>query len=444
MVQFGVYTYRKHMQRREGMFVNKKDYKPRLIDRTIDEFLETFGAICIEGPKWCGKTWTSSYHSNSEIMLGNPEGNFQNRQLAEMSPSLVLEGEAPRLIDEWQEVPQLWDAVRYKVDQNAKKGQFILTGSATPNHKGILHSGAGRIAKLRMRPMSLYESGNSGGEVSLKQICEGKIEAKITGEVNLKQIIDFIIRGGWPANQDTALKQAAYLPVQYIRAILDDDVYRMDNIKRDKHKMELLLRSLARNEATTATNKKLKNDMKEIDDEDIDVDTVAAYLDIFSRLFLTENQLPFEPKLRSSIRIKQAEKRHLSDPSLAAALLNASPEMLLQDLNTLGFLFEALCERDLKIYAETFGAGLYHYQDYNNNEMDAVIEMPNGEWCGFEIKLGANQIEAAAENLIRIRNDIKNNGGKEPSSLCVICGLSNAAYQRPDGVFVVPITALKD
>ena len=432
------------MQRREGMFVNKKDYKPRLIDRTIDEFLETFGAICIEGPKWCGKTWTSSYHSNSEIMLGNPEGNFQNRQLAEMSPSLVLEGEAPRLIDEWQEVPQLWDAVRYKVDQNAKKGQFILTGSATPNHKGILHSGAGRIAKLRMRPMSLYESGNSGGEVSLKQICEGKIEAKITGEVNLKQIIDFIIRGGWPANQDTALKQAAYLPVQYIRAILDDDVYRMDNIKRDKHKMELLLRSLARNEATTATNKKLKNDMKEIDDEDIDVDTVAAYLDIFSRLFLTENQLPFEPKLRSSIRIKQAEKRHLSDPSLAAALLNASPEMLLQDLNTLGFLFEALCERDLKIYAETFGAGLYHYQDYNNNEMDAVIEMPNGEWCGFEIKLGANQIEAAAENLIRIRNDIKNNGGKEPSSLCVICGLSNAAYQRPDGVFVVPITALKD
>ena len=432
------------MQRREGMFVNKKDYIPRLIDRTIDEFLETFGAICIEGPKWCGKTWTSSYHSNSEIMLGNPEGNFQNRQLAEMSPSLVLEGEAPRLIDEWQEVPQLWDAVRYKVDQNAKKGQFILTGSATPNHKGILHSGAGRIAKLRMRPMSLYESGNSGGEVSLKQICEGKIEAKITGEVNLKQIIDFIIRGGWPANQDTALKQAAYLPVQYIRAILDDDVYRMDNIKRDKHKMELLLRSLARNEATTATNKKLKNDMKEIDDEDIDVDTVAAYLDIFSRLFLTENQLPFEPKLRSSIRIKQAEKRHLSDPSLAAALLNASPEMLLQNLNTLGFLFEALCERDLKIYAETFGAGLYHYQDYNNNEMDAVIEMPNGEWCGFEIKLGANQIEAAAENLIRIRNDIKNNGGKEPSSLCVICGLSNAAYQRPDGVFVVPITALKD
>lgn len=377
-------------------------------------------------------------------MLGNPDGNFQNRQLAQMSPSLVLEGETPRLIDEWQEVPQLWDAVRYKVDQNGNKGQFILTGSATPNHKGILHSGAGRIAKLRMRPMSLFESGNSSGDISLKDICEGRIEPKISGEVDLRKLINFIIRGGWPANQETTLKQAAYLPIQYIRAVLDDDVYRIDNVKRDKHKMELLLRSLARNEATTVTNKKLKNDIKEIDDEDIDVETVAAYLDVFQRLFLTDNQNPFEAKLRSSIRIKQAEKRHLSDPSLAAALLNATPEMLLNDLNTLGFLFEALCERDLKIYAESFDAELYHYQDYNNNEMDAVIAMPDGKWCGFEIKLGANQIDMAAENLIKIKNEIKASGGTAPDSLCVICGLSNAAYQRPDGVFVVPITALRN
>lgn len=377
-------------------------------------------------------------------MLGSPDGNFQNRQLAQMSPSLVLEGETPRLIDEWQEVPQLWDAVRYKVDQSGNKGQFILTGSATPNHKGILHSGAGRIAKLRMRPMSLFESGNSSGDISLKDICEGRIEPKISGEVDLRKLIDFIIRGGWPANQETTLKQAAYLPIQYIRAVLDDDVYRIDNVKRDKHKMELLLRSLARNEATTVTNKKLKNDIKEIDDEDIDVETVSAYLDVFQRLFLTDNQKPFEAKLRSSIRIKQAEKRHLSDPSLAAALLNATPEMLLNDLNTLGFLFEALCERDLKIYAESFDAELYHYQDYNNNEMDAVIAMPDGKWCGFEIKLGANQIDMAAENLIKIKNEIKASGGIAPDSLCVICGLSNAAYQRPDGVFVVPITALRN
>lgn len=424
--------------------MERKDYRPRLIDNIIDSYLEEFGAVCVEGPKWCGKTWTSSYHCKSEIMLGNPDGNFQNRQLAQMSPSLVLEGETPRLIDEWQEVPQLWDAVRYKVDQSGNKGQFILTGSATPNHKGILHSGAGRIAKLRMRPMSLFESGNSSGDISLKDICEGRIEPKISGEVDLRKLIDFIIRGGWPANQETTLKQAAYLPIQYIRAVLDDDVYRIDNVKRDKHKMELLLRSLARNEATTVTNKKLKNDIKEIDDEDIDVETVSAYLDVFQRLFLTDNQKPFEAKLRSSIRIKQAEKRHLSDPSLAAALLNATPEMLLNDLNTLGFLFEALCERDLKIYAESFDADLYHYQDYNNNEMDAVIAMPNGKWCGFEIKLGANQIDMAAENLIKIKNEIKANGGIAPDSLCVICGLSNAAYQRPDGVFVVPITALRN
>lgn len=424
--------------------MERKDYRPRLIDNIIDSYLKAFGAVCVEGPKWCGKTWTSSYHCQSEIMLGNPDGNFQNRQLAQMSPSLVLEGETPRLIDEWQEVPQLWDAVRYKVDQNGNKGQFILTGSATPNHKGILHSGAGRIAKLRMRPMSLFESGNSSGDISLKDICEGRIEPKISGEVDLRKLIDFIIRGGWPANQETTLKQAAYLPIQYIRAVLDDDVYRIDNVKRDKHKMELLLRSLARNEATTVTNKKLKNDIKEIDDEDIDVETVSAYLDVFQRLFLTDNQKPFEAKLRSSIRIKQAEKRHLSDPSLAAALLNATPEMLLNDLNTLGFLFEALCERDLKIYAESFDADLYHYQDYNNNEMDAVIAMPNGKWCGFEIKLGANQIDMAAENLIKIKNEIKANGGIAPDSLCVICGLSNAAYQRPDGVFVVPITALRN
>ena len=424
--------------------MEREDYRPRLIDNIIDSYLEAFGAVCVEGPKWCGKTWTSSYHCKSEIMLGNPDGNFQNRQLAQMSPSLVLEGETPRLIDEWQEVPQLWDAVRYKVDQSGNKGQFILTGSATPNHKGILHSGAGRIAKLRMRPMSLFESGNSSGDISLKDICEGRIEPKISGEVDLRKLIDFIIRGGWPANQETTLKQAAYLPIQYIRAVLDDDVYRIDNVKRDEHKMELLLRSLARNEATTVTNKKLKNDIKEIDDEDIDVETVSAYLDVFQRLFLTDNQKPFEAKLRSSIRIKQAEKRHLSDPSLAAALLNATPEMLLNDLNTLGFLFEALCERDLKIYAESFDAELYHYQDYNNNEMDAVIAMPDGKWCGFEIKLGANQIDMAAENLIKIKNEIKASGGIAPDSLCVICGLSNAAYQRPDGVFVVPITALRN
>lgn len=424
--------------------VDSKEYKPRLVDKKIEEYLEVFPALCIEGPKWCGKTWTSSYHSKSEIMIGDPTGNFQNRQLAQMSPELVLDGKTPRLIDEWQEVRQLWDAVRYKADQKNEKGQFILTGSATPNHKGILHSGAGRIAKIRMRPMSLYESGKSTGDVSLESICHNEIQAKMTGEVPLENIIDYIVRGGWPANQEVPLKQASYLPKEYINAILDDDVYRIDGIKRDRHKMDLLMRSLARNESTTVTNKRIKNDIKEIDDEDIDVETVSSYLDILNRLFLIDNQKPYEKKLRSSIRVKQAEKRHLVDPSLAVAMLKATPEMLVNDLNTLGFLFEALVERDLKIYAETFDAQLFHYQDYNNREMDAVIQMPNGDWCGFEIKLGAHQIEEAAQNLLKIKNEIIADGKEGPKSLCVICGLSNAAYQREDGVFVVPITALKN
>lgn len=265
------------------------NYKPRIIDKKIKTYLSTFGAVCIEGPKWCGKTWSSAHHCKSEIMLGNPDGNFQNRNLAEISPMLVLEGESPRLIDEWQEVPQLWDAVRYMVDQKAGKGQYILTGSATPNHKGIMHSGAGRIGRLRMRPMSLYESGDSSGVVSLKELCDGKLQPAMTGEADLRKITELIYRGGWPGNLDTPVSEAGLLPAEYLNAVIEDDVYRIDGIKRDISKMKLLLRSLARNESTTVTNKTLKNDIKAIDDEDIDTDTVAAYLDIFNRLFLLDN-----------------------------------------------------------------------------------------------------------------------------------------------------------
>ena len=424
--------------------INKDKYIPRIIDAEVDRYLATMGAVCIEGPKWCGKTWTSSYHSKSEFLVGNPDNNFQNRALAEMSPALVLEGETPRLIDEWQEVPQLWDAVRYIVDQRGKKGQFILTGSATPKRKGVLHSGAGRIGKLRMRPMSLYESGDSSGKVSLQELCEGKLTPAITGEVDLRTLARLIVRGGWPGNLDTGDEDISLLPGEYLDAVIDDDVNRVDDTRRDSRKIRLLLRSLARNESTTATTRRLKNDIKEIDDEDIDVETVATYLDIFDRLFLTDNQQPYAAKLRSSVRVKQAEKRHFCDPSLACALLKVTPERLVGDLETFGFLFEALCERDLKIYAESFGAALYHYQDYAGNEIDAVIELPDGSWCGIEIKLGANKIQEAAENLIHIRDEIVKDGGKVPSALIVLCGLSNAVYKRPDGVCVVPLTALKN
>ena len=425
--------------------MNKNDYKPRIVDKRVEEYLQTFGAICIEGPKWCSKTWTSSYHSKSEIKLGDPAGNFQNRQLAQLAPDAVLEGENPRLIDEWKEVPPIWDAVRHKVDQTGEKGQFILTGSSTPNHKGQLHSGAGRIAKIRMHPMSLYESGDSSGKVSLEELCNNNLKVAMTGDVKLTDIINLIVRGGWPGNIDTPVKTAGIVAEEYLKAIIDDDVHRLDGIKRNKEKMNLLLRSLARNESTTASKSVLKKDIKAVDSADIDDDTISDYLDIFQRLFLIDNQPPFATKIRSSVRVKQAEKRHFADPSLACALLKATPEKLINDLETLGFLFESLCERDLKIYAESFGAKLYHYQDYKNREIDAVIEMADGRWAAFEIKLGANQIDAAAANLIKIRNEIAaEEDGIPPSVLCVLCGLSNAAYKREDGVYVVPITALRD
>jgi len=420
-------------------------YRPRIVDQKIEEYLKIFGAVCVEGAKWCGKTWTSSWHCSSQIMIGNPENNFQNRKLAELSPGLILNGDTPRLIDEWQEVPPIWDAVRYEVDKRAEKGLFILTGSSTPNHKGIMHSGAGRIARIRMRPMSLFESGDSSGAVSLMSLVNGSFTPVLSGDTDIMKLFGLIVRGGWPGNLDVPVKQASLLPSEYINAIIDNDVFRIDGIKRDSKKMRLLLKSLARNESTTATNKKIKNDISEIDAEDINIDTTAEYLDVLKRLFLTDNQPPFASNIRSSVRIKQAEKRHFSDPSLACALLGLTPERLLNDLETAGFMFEALCERDLKIYAEACDAELFHYQDYKGNEIDAVIEFSNGEWIAFEIKLGANQIDKAAENLISISNSIAaEENGRPPKSLCVICGMSNAAYQRPDGVFVVPITTLRN
>ena len=419
-------------------------YKNRMIDKNIEEHLLAFGAVCLEGPKWCGKTWTSRKHSNSQILIGDPAGNFQNRQLAQMDPSLVLPGETPRLIDEWQEVAGIWDAVRYEVDVRGGKGQFILTGSSTPQRKGIMHSGAGRIAPLRMRTMSLFETGDSDGSVSLVDLFNGGVEPHMTGEVSLKSLADFIVRGGWPGSLDVPMPQAGLLPRRYLDAILDDGANRLDDIKRDSSKMRRLLRSLARNESTTVSYKTLRRDIKDVDGADISDPTIISYLDVFRRLFVIDDQLPFSPNVRSSVRVKQMPKHHLADSSLAAALLGLNAEGLMGDLHTMGFLFESLCEHDLCIYAESFGGKLFHYQDYQEKEIDAVVEAPGGEWGGFEIKLGANQIDAAAKSLLAIRQSIaKDKKGRMPKFLCVLCGLSNAAYKRPDGVWVVPITSLR-
>ena len=422
-----------------------ENYKKRIADDKIERYLKLFGAISIEGPKYCGKTWAGRYHSNSEILLHKTTGEQSNNvELAKMSPSIVLEGEKPRLIDEWQEATNLWDEIRIDVDKTGLKGQYILTGSSTPNRDGIAHSGAGRYGKIHLRTMSLYESGDSTGNISLEDLCNNKFKGKATGEVDLRNLAMLIIRGGWPANLKYSAKDASEAIEEYINIIINDDLYRLDGVNRDKHKVRLLLKSLARNESTTVSNMTLKKDINEKDHEDIDIDTLASYLNALDKLFLLDNDEPFSTNVRSSVRVKQSEKRHFADPSIACSLLNIREEnKLINDLETFGFLFEAMVERDLKVYADSFNAKCYHYQDYQDKEIDSVIELKNGEWCAFEIKLGANQIEKAANDLLNLKKQIEDEDGKVPSVLCVICGLTNAAYQRPDGVYVVPITALK-
>ncbi|MGN1075971.1 MAG: ATP-binding protein [Candidatus Enteromonas sp.] len=428
-----------------GIIKNKEQYKKRIIDETIETYLKISGAICIEGPKWCGKTWTSSFHSKSEFLVGDPYNAFSNRQLAELNPSLVLQGETPRLIDEWQEVPSLWDATRAEVDSRNKKGQIILTGSSTPKTKGILHSGAGRITRLRMNTMSLFESGDSTGAISLQDLCNGNLRDQMVEEASLSQLAYLIVRGGWPANIGSDILAAHLMPKSYMTSVISTDLNKLDDgVEYSAHKAELLLRSLARNECTCASDLSLLNDIGETENESLGRNTVTKYLESLNRLFLFNNQKPFSPSFRSSLRVKQMEKRHFSDPAMACALLNLTSTKLLQDLNTFGFLFESLVERDLDIYSQSFGGKLFHYQDYKNNEMDAVIELEDGEWCAFEIKLGAKRIEEGAKNLIKVSSEIAKSGGKPPKIQCVICGLSNAAYRRADGVYVVPITALKN
>lgn len=423
------------------MALTKPTYRERIVDKKISQLLKVFGALCIEGPKWCGKTWTSLNHAQSVVYMGDPTNNFQNRTMAELSPELVLAGPRPRLVDEWQEVPPIWDAVRFAVDQGPQKGNFILTGSATPAHKGILHSGTGRIGKFHMRTMSLYESGDSNGQVSLAALFDGKLQPVATGNVNLRHLIDLTVRGGWPGSLHVETPISTELAKSYLDTVVHEDMYKVDGIQRNYQKAILLLRSLARNECTVASNTKLVKDIQEYDNESIDRNTVSNYLDIFHRLFILEDQPAFSPNIRSSIRIGKSPKRHYVDPSLAVAALGVNSTMLLQDLNTFGFLFESLCERDLRIYAEANGGKLFHYRDEKDKEIDAVVELSDGRWGAFEIKLGANQIDKAAEQLLAMKKILKEH---EPAILCVICGMSHIAYTRKDGVMVVPITSLKD
>ncbi len=416
-------------------------YKPRLIDDHIERMLSTFGAVSIEGPKWCGKTWTAENHSNSEMKVADSTGPIKNKDLILMDVRRALSGENPHLIDEWQEVPQIWDSVRSDIDNNPKKGRFILTGSSVPKRESYIHSGAGRIGMVRMRTMSLYETGDSEGKVSLKNIIEGRMEITECREASLDDLIDLTIRGGWPGSLGIDRDNVGLIPQGYVDLAVDD-ASRLDGKVRQSNKMKMLLRSLSRNESTLASDATVMKDMKRYDDETIAIETFYDYIDCLDRIHMIDETPSFRPNVRSDLRIGKTPKRHLTDVSLAIAALGLNHEALKNDLNTFGFMFEALCEHDLQIYSESIGGKLFHYRDGRGREIDAVIETSDGRWGAFEIKLGPGQIDEAAKNLLSLKNLFEKEN-KQPSSLCVICGMTNYAYKRPDGVFVIPITSLR-
>lgn len=417
----------------------KEVYKNRLIDSIIKKYLSLFKAVCIEGPKASGKTWAARNCSNSEIMLGDPSDSFANKRLVSLDVMAALKGEEPHLIDEWQEVPSIWDAVRAEVDKDSKRGRFILTGSSTPDKKGILHSGTGRIPSIKLRPMSLYESGESSGFVSLSYLFENDFtESMDTGQVFLEDLAKYIIRGGWPAAIDFSAENASYFARAYIEGIISEDVPRVAP-STDLAKIMRFMRSLARNESTTASRNTIRKDFNgEISD-----DTASSYTTILTRLFQLDDIPPYSPEVRSSLRVKQMGKHHYVDPSIPAALLRLNIRSLMNDLQTFGFLFESLVLRDLRIYCDVNGYGLYHYQDYRDNEVDAVVEAEDGTFGLIEIKLGTGDIEKGIKSLIKTNKALLENSGKEAKFLCVVSGLTPYAYKDPSGVIVVPLTALR-
>ena len=425
------------------MSLTKQGYIPRLIDQEIERNLKLFGAISIEGPKWCGKTWTALNHCNSVTYLNNTADNFREKHLAEMDINLVLDKDYPQLIDEWQEVPEIWDAIRFKCDQDKQKGKYILTGSSVPVTNKFHHSGAGRICKMNMYTMSLYESNNSSGDVSLRDLFDNNVHNKLLDNIKLEHIADLIVKGGWPEAINLDSRDALKISQSYIEAVLEKDIIQIDGINREKSKMEMLLRSLARNESTISNNNVLIKDIDSItSDRDLLIsrNTLADYLNVLDRLHIIKNQNSFMYKIRSRLNVGKIAKRHFVDPSLGCAILNITPEKLMNDLETFGLYFEALCERDLRIYSESIGAKLYHYRENDTGiEVDAIIEIADGEYGAIEIKLGANKEEEAASSLKRFYElaEVK------PKFMCIICGLYNAVVRRPDGIYVLPITALK-
>lgn len=422
------------------MSLKKEGYKERLIDKKIDEYLKIFGAISIVGPKWCGKTWTSLNHANSVKYISSSDKKAYN--LALLDTNLILDGKYPLLIDEWQLVPQIWDCIRRSCDEDKTKGKFILTGSSTEKENTIDHSGAGRICKLEMETMSLYESGFSKGTVSLNDLFENKeIVNHTVNKLSLEDIANLIIKGGWPDNIDKTSEDSMIIVKSYIRDILDKDINEIDGIKRDRDKMQMLLKSLARNESTTISNEALIKDIIENDYDSINKETVGEYLNVLNKLHLIKNQNAFNSNVRSKDNIGRSVKRHFTDPSIACALLNLNYNKMVNDLNTFGFLFEALVERDLRIYSSYNDGELRHFRNnVSGLEVDAIVTNNDGDYGAIEIKLGANQIEEAKTNLMKFYEK----SDKKPKFMCIICGLwNNVAKDKETGIYIIPINSLR-
>ena len=424
------------------MSLRKKNYIDRLIDKKIEEYLSIFGAVSIEGPKWCGKTWASLNHANSVVLLDEEEV----REKAKLSLELILNDKKPELIDEWNLIPEIWDAVRRKCDDTIEKGNYILTCSTKltdeQQKEKIHHSGAGRIGKIQMHTMSLYESGDSTGKVSIQDMFNNTFHNGLNDKVTLEKLANLIIRGGWPSNIKTPEDKIGIIPKSYIDAILEKDIH--DDKKRDKSKMMMLLKSLARNESTISNKNTLLKDIKQCANEKELIEsriTIDDYLDVLNRLHITENQNAYSENYRSPERVGKSAKRHFTDPSLACACLDLTKHKLINDLKTFVFMFEALVERDLRIYMDYLGGKLYHFRDnITGLEVDSILEFGDGEYAAVEIKLGYNQVKEAKESLLNLYNNMK----KKPRFMCIIVGFTDIIAKDPEtGIYIVPITALK-
>jgi predicted AAA+ superfamily ATPase len=421
-----------------------KKYLPRIIDKLLSERLEAKGAVLLEGPKWCGKTTSAKQIAASFISMDQPEMIKQYQSMAELSPLALLEGETPRLIDEWQIAPNLWNAVRYEVDQRDEFGQFILTGSAVPAEIGeSMHTGTGRISRLYMRPMSLYESEDSNGKVTIRDLFANQ-EISAKSDTDLEEIAFLICRGGWPKAVGLAERLALFQAIDYFDTVVSADISRVDSVRRDKEKAKRFLKSYARNVATRATLETIRQDVLANHSGTFDPVTLYSYRDALTKIFVIEDLPAWNPNLRSKVAIRTTDTRYFVDPSIATAALQLSPKDLLNDLNTMGLVFENLCVRDLRIYADYLDGSIYQYRDSNGLECDAVIHLRDGSYGLIEIKLGGDSlIEEGAENLKELASKIDTNKMKKPAFMLVLCAKVPFAYRRKDGVYIAPITCLK-